>query len=447
MKRYLFLMYHGKGHFNAVFELASVLRRHGDQPIIAGFEFFRGHVVSQELEFYGLKTLPFALEFEPWVNQMQRKKFIWWHALRDRWANRLFRERRDELMKLIEDTRPDVIMVDSWQSTDVIVLYPLAVGRGIRIAMIQTMCSTAVVDGIPPLNSSAVPDNVRDTRKALKNYKLAIFKKNIRQFVRYAGMSNKSLMRRIMNVTGMTQKGYKLAPAVFAPAIHGIDEFILADPDFDFASRQNNPFRKYLGFLPWLDRTEQIDETFEKAFASILRQKTELKTPLIYFSLGTVLTLSPEYIGRFVDKLTSAITKLGWLCIIAGPNATITTPGDSRIFHFKQVPQIRVLKETAVFITTGGLNSIKEAISLEVPMIVIPMEADADTQGNASRVTVSGIGIHLDMRDVDDATLANQLVAVSQDPEYKNNLQQLKLRAAKTEREVISQLESISELK
>ena len=54
------------------------------------------------------------------------------------------------------------------------------------------------------------------------------------------------------------------------------------------------------------------------------------------------------------------------------------------------VPQIAVLEEAAAFITHGGFNSTKEALSLGVPLVVIPISGDQPY--TAERVEALGLG-------------------------------------------------------
>jgi UDP:flavonoid glycosyltransferase YjiC (YdhE family) len=57
---------------------------------------------------------------------------------------------------------------------------------------------------------------------------------------------------------------------------------------------------------------------------------------------------------------------------------------------YEQVPQRRLLDKASVFVTHGGLGSIKEAIMACVPMVVLP--ASHDQPFNAMRVRHHGLG-------------------------------------------------------
>ena len=63
-------------------------------------------------------------------------------------------------------------------------------------------------------------------------------------------------------------------------------------------------------------------------------------------------------------------------------------PANVRIEGY--VPQIAVLEQAAAFITHGGFNSTKEALSLGIPLVVIPISGDQPY--TAERVEALGLG-------------------------------------------------------
>ncbi len=78
--------------------------------------------------------------------------------------------------------------------------------------------------------------------------------------------------------------------------------------------------------------------------------------------------------------------------IICGSDHFNIADLDNVIFYSK-LPQVAVLRETDIFITHGGLGSIKEALLIGVPMIVIPRYFDQPF--NAVRVEHHKVGMAL----------------------------------------------------
>ena len=83
-QRVVFLFYHGLSHVIAILNLARILEHNGYEVYFAGAEFFRQYVLSQGFKFKGLKSVPFGLGFEKWVRTIEKEKYIYWSALRDR---------------------------------------------------------------------------------------------------------------------------------------------------------------------------------------------------------------------------------------------------------------------------------------------------------------------------------------------------------------------------
>jgi hypothetical protein len=84
-----------------------------------------------------------------------------------------------------------------------------------------------------------------------------------------------------------------------------------------------------------------------------------------------------------------------------------------------QAPQISLLRRSALFITHGGLNSIKEALCIGVPPIVLPF--DMDQPGNAARLTHHGCGVHA-ASGLDAAQLASLIRRTMGDEELKRRV-------------------------
>ncbi len=81
------------------------------------------------------------------------------------------------------------------------------------------------------------------------------------------------------------------------------------------------------------------------------------------------------------------------------------------------VPQIAVLEETSAFITHGGFNSTKEALSLGIPLVVIPIGADQFY--TAERVEALGLGRRVGPEERTSDTIRSRLREVLGNPTYR----------------------------
>jgi zeaxanthin glucosyltransferase len=419
----VFLMYHGRGHFHAVSRIAQILSK-TCRVVFVGHLYFRNDVIDQGFEFYGLKSVPFALGFEPWVNQMEKKKNIYWHSLRDRWTNRLFNTRLQELKPLIEKLKPKTIFIDSWQSTDFVVLYPLLRSLKIKTAFIQTMLPTSD-NYMAPLNSGVLPENANEIKAARKTFWRTVWWRNVRQTVRYFGKTNRALLHAAMKANKIPERSFPKTIALFSPAFTGIDEFVLAPPEFQFAPYESRPWQHYIGFMPDVRRSEKTNEAFEIFFRQVSRRLQSENLRLIYCSFGTVQYDDVRDVKKFVANLVQVIASEEWFCIISCNDDRIMNSFadvSDKVGVFKSVPQLKILSQASLFISHGGINSIKEAIYLGVPLLVYPLSADVDHRGNAARVLYHRLGLRGDLRTDDEAALRSKMNELISNPVYHQNL-------------------------
>ena len=73
-----------------------------------------------------------------------------------------------------------------------------------------------------------------------------------------------------------------------------------------------------------------------------------------------------------------------------------------------------------VFVTHGGMNSVSEALTAAVPMVVIPFSSDQPT--NACSVEKLGAGKKMDYSSVDKDSLQDTVLSVLNDNDIRSNL-------------------------
>ena len=124
-----------------------------------------------------------------------------------------------------------------------------------------------------------------------------------------------------------------------------------------------------------------------------------------------------------------------------GKNINIKDLGDipENFNIYNHVPQLQVLKETDIFITHGGLNSINEGIILKnLPFIIIPIFFDQF--GNAKQLEKLGAAIVLKKEDLTEEILKNAVNKIVENEEnYKNNVKKIaeSYKAARADRKKI----------
>ncbi|XP_044728646.1 UDP-glucosyltransferase 2-like [Chrysoperla carnea] len=141
------------------------------------------------------------------------------------------------------------------------------------------------------------------------------------------------------------------------------------------------------------------------------------KAGFIYFSLGSNIKsalLGEKNINTILNVFKTLPYRVLWKF------ESDNLPGKpNNVFISKWVPQRAVLEHENIrlFITQGGLQSAEEAISAQVPLIIIPFFADQSQ--NAGRFEELGIGKRLLRTDITEITLANTINEIINNSSYK----------------------------
>jgi MGT family glycosyltransferase len=113
---------------------------------------------------------------------------------------------------------------------------------------------------------------------------------------------------------------------------------------------------------------------------------------VIYISFGTIVNDRPAFYKSCIELFSESDVML---VISIGSrikkNALSQIP--PHVIISTHVPQLEVLKKSAVFITHAGMNSIQEALYFGVPMVMLPQTPEQE--GTAARVAELGAGISL----------------------------------------------------
>ncbi|MFZ4714233.1 MAG: nucleotide disphospho-sugar-binding domain-containing protein [Bacteriovoracaceae bacterium] len=144
---------------------------------------------------------------------------------------------------------------------------------------------------------------------------------------------------------------------------------------------------------------------------------------ILYMSLGTLTeenTYAEKLFHSFLetfgeDKRFSLILSTGKEKILS------SIPSNAWVQKF--VPQVEVLIQTDIFITHGGMNSLNEALSHGVPVLVIPHAKDQ--WKNAAQVTELSLGEVVSPDKVTPSLLREKVLRL-QSPFYKKNCLDMK---------------------
>src|SRR5688572_15167905 len=428
-KRVVFLFYHGFGHLSAVFKIARILLDANYDVFFAGHGYFKQYVQSQGFSFYPLKSHPFGYGFEKWMNTIEKSKSVYLSTICDRITNRLYNERRVEMYWMLKELKPTVILLDSRQATDFILLHQHVRDKKISVAVIQVMLPMDITAGHPPINSETFPDRPVEVKQAVNSLRWKQIKNRIRKKFIYLGFDDTHIIRRSLKKNSFPSHyvGNNLSLLNFS--LKNIPEFIITPREFDFVEFTPAPYQHFIGFMTQDVRREQIDTTYQKAAPGIFALREEKMQRLVYCSFGTIEPVEKDVLILFLQKLIQIAIDERYILVIS----LKASPGDRKklrignnVFVFDSVPQLEVLQHTDLFITHGGINSIKEAVHAEVPMLLYPIHREFDPVGNAARIDYHALGLRGNISLDSAEVIKEKITTILKDAVYKKNVQALK---------------------
>jgi UDP:flavonoid glycosyltransferase YjiC (YdhE family) len=114
--------------------------------------------------------------------------------------------------------------------------------------------------------------------------------------------------------------------------------------------------------------------------------------PLVYVSFGSFLSVRADVQARVVAALRRMEVRVALAIGSADPAVVGELP--SHWLVRECLPQVRLLRRAALAVTHGGNNSVTEALTCGVPMLVLPFSTDQFA--GAAAVENAGLGLALD---------------------------------------------------
>ena len=137
--------------------------------------------------------------------------------------------------------------------------------------------------------------------------------------------------------------------------------------------------------------------------------------PLVLVSLGTVFHRVPGVYEAIVEALADVPVEVG-IALGPGRDPARLGPLPPHVHVHGWLPLTRVLDHCAAFVTHGGFNSVKEAMSRGVPMVVVPIASDQ--YYSAERCAALGLARVVPADRRTPACFRQALQAVLEDPEH-----------------------------
>ena len=141
--------------------------------------------------------------------------------------------------------------------------------------------------------------------------------------------------------------------------------------------------------------------------------------PLVYISLGTVMTDRPEFFKLCMEAFGDGPWQVA-MSTGRHVGAEVLPPAPSNFEIRPFFPQREVLGYAQAFVTHAGMNSVMEALSDRVPMVMVPQTMEGAV--NARRVEELGFGRVLDRGTVTAENLSEAVRQVAGDLRIRHAL-------------------------
>jgi UDP:flavonoid glycosyltransferase YjiC (YdhE family) len=375
----LFGMLPHYGHHNATFKLARDLVTRGHRVVYISIdETMRAQVERQGFAYQHIPLLSEeCLKASGLLAGIGRIR-----ALRDALAD------GERLRALIGPLGGDLLLVDVGMAAFAVALAPL----GMPIMLCNSFMAHDKVPNVPPLTSGLMPGH--DLIGRLK-VEAAWLRERLRgalylPLLGPLGLTERQIVRHIAARTGALWGMRPHGMRTFGLGL-GLPEIVLCPAALDFP-RPPAPHLHFSGPGVLEDRKEPA---FDFGPGGSGR-------PLVYCSRGTLVSGFAGHRAT-LQAVLDAVAGLPDVDLLMAVGEHIDPqsfgPQPPRIRLVRHVPQIAALRRAAVFITHGGMNSIKESILCGVPMLVLSSPS-ADLPGNAARVVWHGLGLRIASRRI-----------------------------------------------
>ena len=164
-------------------------------------------------------------------------------------------------------------------------------------------------------------------------------------------------------------------------------------------------------FLGSAVRTEAPDGQVEEWLASS-------DQPVVYVSLGSFLSVRSDVLSR----VAAALHGLDVRVALARGSTRLEDLGDvpAEWLVRESLPQVRLLQRSALAVSHGGNNSVTEALTAGVPLLLLPLSTDQFT--GAAALEDAGLGMALDPNAASPEEIraaAVQLLTLSGEPRVR----------------------------
>jgi zeaxanthin glucosyltransferase len=344
-----------------------------------------------------------------WAERMQFLRARWKCARR--LVNELVNNNFDGFDKLVFTIKPDIMLigVTSFYAS----LWGLLARRfHIPVVLLNEFLTNNEESGLPPITSYSPPSN-----NVLGGIRTTILWRMVAIRQQWRSLYLKVLTGwDVVTLISELARGFNVSTELLCAHekayVHvKAPEVVLYPMTFDFP-HASKPGRYYTAASVDLERSEG-PFPFDRLNPDL---------PIIFCSLGTNQFAQASEYRHFFDCVIRAFQSLS-----ANYQLVLATGGHCRADEFadrclnvvvvERAPQIALLKRAVLMITHAGPSSVRECMTLGVPMLLYPL--GFDQFGHAARAVYHGVGLKGDFSRPTPSSIRQKLEELLTNPNYR----------------------------
>ncbi len=430
MNSVLVICYPAKSHFYSILSVLNTLRNKWKSKIsVISSSILEDDVKNNGFNFISIEVPPFGVGVEYIIFKEGNAINRFLDNLISRHTFSLYNQRLKAYESIFQTfSKIDLVLLDVMLSNDFIILYKYLHSGRIRFAFFQTTFPFYKRKLFTPPNYFIKDKNLTKVRIhliwsffLLRRY----FRRNLNRF-KYFGRDNYGIVKLLIRFNNIPKKYKCFQNLAFTVGFKDIPELTLVPLELEIS--EINEFKNCFYFNSKIGKFSNNSRFTNDEIDKFINNSTNL----VYCSFGT-LKLNNRTKKRALE-LINAIIRTAKSCdnyqfviSINKFHQLFDAHIDYRnILFCENINQIAILKESKIFITHGGTNSILEAVDVGVPMLVFPNDLCYDQPGNASRIHFFKLGLSIKSNEL--GSLKKYLEELLYNKTYIENLSKVRNR-------------------
>lgn len=364
-------------------------------------------------------TIPYLSEY--YISNSRSFFTLFAHSILDPAFNknrgREYFDTIDKVRDAVGIINPETIILDAHLSSYYLFLSDLC--PDVKVAYTKLLSNRH--PGIPPLyvQYPIYKKNLSGMIVSKMFWTVHAFKVDIRTIfekIAFHGLNLDSFQRSVAKKYGVSHEEYVLNPRDcsfnFLELSNKVTKIILAPHALEYNWRELCTNESYFVSEkdPSFDKLTNFPEVSE--FISKFRLAGQLNpgVKLIYCSLGFISTREDRVV-RFYQLLREIFREMKNHYLILSTSGSLIDFPDSydNIISAEYMPQKEIIPLCDLVISHGGINTIRECLANNLPMLLLPKNQEYDQPGNCARVVSKRFGLVASLKNLDKDQLSRQI--------------------------------------